>query len=35
MTVDEIAATLKLNPQTIRNWIESGTLPAPGQPNRF
>jgi excisionase family DNA binding protein len=27
MTVAEIAAILKLNPQTIRNWIEAGTLP--------
>jgi excisionase family DNA binding protein len=27
MTVAEIAATLKLNQQTIRNWIDAGTLP--------
>jgi excisionase family DNA binding protein len=27
MTVAEIAAILKLNPQTIRNWIDAGTLP--------
>jgi excisionase family DNA binding protein len=28
MTVAEIAAILKLNQQTIRNWIDQGTLPA-------
>jgi predicted site-specific integrase-resolvase len=28
MTVAEIAAILKLNQQTIRNWIDAGTLPA-------
>ena len=28
LTVDEIATTLKMNPQTIRNWIDSGYLPA-------
>ena len=28
MTVDEIARTLKLNPQTVRNWIDRGELPA-------
>lgn len=28
MTVAEIAAVLKLNQQTIRNWIDQGTLPA-------
>ena len=28
LTVAEIAATLKVNEQTIRNWIEAGTLPA-------
>jgi excisionase family DNA binding protein len=28
MTVAEVAATLKLNPQTIRNWIDAGKLPA-------
>lgn len=28
MTVAEVAAILKLNPQTIRNWIDSGKLPA-------
>jgi excisionase family DNA binding protein len=26
-TVGEIAAVLKLNPQTIRNWMNVGTLP--------
>ncbi len=28
LTVDEIATALKMNPQTIRNWIDSGYLPA-------
>jgi excisionase family DNA binding protein len=28
LTVAEIAATLKMNQQSIRNWIESGYLPA-------
>ncbi len=28
MTVAEVAALLKLNQQTIRNWIDGGTLPA-------
>jgi excisionase family DNA binding protein len=28
LTVAQVAAILKLNPQTIRNWIDSGTLPA-------
>jgi excisionase family DNA binding protein len=28
LTVNEIAEHLKLNPQTIRNWIEVGSLPA-------
>ena len=28
MTVAEIAAILKLNQQTIRNWIDQGKLPA-------
>ena len=28
MTVAEVAALLKLNQQTIRNWIDAGTLPA-------
>jgi excisionase family DNA binding protein len=28
MTVAEIAAVLKLNQQTIRNWIDQGKLPA-------
>ncbi len=28
LTVDEVAATLRLVPQTIRNWIDAGTLPA-------
>jgi excisionase family DNA binding protein len=28
LTVAEVAALLRLNPQTIRNWIENRTLPA-------
>ncbi len=28
LTVAEVAALLKLNPQTVRNWIDNGTLPA-------
>lgn len=28
LTVNEIAKHLKLNPQTIRNWIDQGRLPA-------
>jgi excisionase family DNA binding protein len=28
LTVAEVAARLKLNQQTIRNWIEARTLPA-------
>jgi transposase-like protein len=28
LTVAEIAKQLKLNPQTIRNWIDQGSLPA-------
>jgi excisionase family DNA binding protein len=28
LTVAEVAALLKLNQQTVRNWIEQGTLPA-------
>jgi excisionase family DNA binding protein len=28
LTVNEIAEHLKLNPQTIRNWIDAGSLPA-------
>jgi excisionase family DNA binding protein len=28
LTVAEIAAILKLNQQTVRNWIDQGTLPA-------
>jgi excisionase family DNA binding protein len=28
LTVAEIAQTLRLNEQTIRNWINTGTLPA-------
>jgi excisionase family DNA binding protein len=28
MTVAEVAATLKLNQQTVRNWIDAGRLPA-------
>lgn len=28
LTVHEIAALLQLNPQTVRNWIDRGELPA-------
>jgi excisionase family DNA binding protein len=28
LTVAEVAAMLKLNPQTVRNWIDQGSLPA-------
>jgi excisionase family DNA binding protein len=28
LTVAEVAARLQLNQQTIRNWIDAGTLPA-------
>jgi excisionase family DNA binding protein len=28
LTVAEVASILKLNQQTIRNWIDAGTLPA-------
>ena len=28
LTVGEVASVLKLNPQTIRNWIDQGSLPA-------
>jgi excisionase family DNA binding protein len=28
LTVAEVAQTLKLNQQTVRNWIDAGTLPA-------
>jgi excisionase family DNA binding protein len=28
LTVAEVAAILKLNQQTIRNWIDAGSLPA-------
>jgi excisionase family DNA binding protein len=28
LTVAEVADTLKLNQQTVRNWIEQGVLPA-------
>ncbi len=28
MTVGEVAQLLKLNPQTVRNWIDRGELPA-------
>lgn len=28
LTVAEVAAILKLNEQTVRNWIDAGTLPA-------
>ncbi|MDQ6815795.1 MAG: helix-turn-helix domain-containing protein [Actinomycetota bacterium] len=28
LTVAEVAGMLKLNPQTVRNWIDQGSLPA-------
>ena len=28
LTVADIAEILKLNPQTVRNWIDQGSLPA-------
>ena len=28
LTVAEVAGLLKLNQQTVRNWIDAGTLPA-------
>ncbi len=28
LTVAEVAEILRLNPQTVRNWIDQGTLPA-------
>lgn len=28
LTVRDIATTLRLNPQTVRNWIACGSLPA-------
>jgi excisionase family DNA binding protein len=28
LTVAEVAETLKLNQQTVRNWIDAGSLPA-------
>jgi excisionase family DNA binding protein len=28
LTVAEVAELLKLNPQTVRNWIDAGSLPA-------
>jgi excisionase family DNA binding protein len=28
LTVAEVATLLKLNPQTVRNWIDRGELPA-------
>ena len=28
LTVAEVAEILKLNQQTVRNWIDAGTLPA-------
>ncbi|MGZ4307666.1 MAG: helix-turn-helix domain-containing protein [Solirubrobacteraceae bacterium] len=37
LTVAEVAAILKLNQQTIRNWIDQGSLPAllrVGRPSR-
>ena len=30
LTVDEVAARLKVNPQTVRNWIDRGQLDAAG-----
>jgi excisionase family DNA binding protein len=28
LTVAEVAEILRLNPQTVRNWIDAGSLPA-------
>ena len=28
LTVSEVAEALRLNPQTVRNWIDQGSLPA-------
>ena len=28
LTVNEVAQALRLNPQTVRNWIDQGSLPA-------
>jgi excisionase family DNA binding protein len=28
LTVDEVAQTLRINPQTVRNWIDRGSLRA-------
>jgi excisionase family DNA binding protein len=28
LTVDQVAARLQVNPQTVRNWIDAGELPA-------
>jgi excisionase family DNA binding protein len=28
LTVDEIASTLRVTPQGVRNWIDQGSLPA-------
>ena len=28
LTVNDVASILKLNPQTVRNWIDQGQLPA-------
>jgi excisionase family DNA binding protein len=28
LTVNEVAEALRLNPQTVRNWIDQGSLPA-------
>lgn len=28
LTVSEVADVLRLNPQTVRNWIDAGSLPA-------
>ena len=35
LTVAEVAETLKLNQQTVRNWIDQGTLPALRAGGRF
>lgn len=35
MKVAEVAAILKLNQQTVRNWIDAATLPAVGGVRRL